>query len=157
MANSKSTAKESPSVSSDVQSVSDDDVSDDSSSSSGGDSSSEESSFHDEVSVDQRATEVKEVQRLSRWETMGIRFWRTVVIVLLVIAGILVATGTYIFLRDAEQNDYRNRVSWQDTVVLLDRSCIALACFSRPILCHHCCFRSTFFSHTPLGMPLSST
>lgn len=61
--------------------------------------------------VDQRETEIKQVQRLSKWETYGIRFWRTVVLVLLIIAGVLVSTGTYIFLRDAEQNDYRNRVS----------------------------------------------
>jgi hypothetical protein len=74
-------------------------------------SSSDETSVHESSSDDHKATEVKEVQKLSQWETFGIRFWRTIVLLLLIIAGCLVSAGTYLFLRGTEQANYINRVS----------------------------------------------
>lgn len=95
---SKQTDRESYSIS--ASSSHDDDESDNVS----------ESSLGTDIRPTTKTDEVKEVQRLSRWETLGIRFWRTVVLILLVIAGVLVSVGTYIFLSDAEKNDATNRV-----------------------------------------------
>lgn len=70
----------------------------------------EGSSFAGGASVDAKQSELKQMQQLSRWETRGVRFWRTIVLILLIIAGALVSVGTYIFLSDAEKNDTTNRV-----------------------------------------------
>lgn len=113
MSDSKMTEKDSKSL------VSSQSSQDDSAYLSGDDdSASSDVSFHDEASVDQHAEEAKEVHKLSRWETIGVRFWRTVVLLLLIIAGVLVSTGTYIFLRDAEEEDYVRRVRRSSKVTL---------------------------------------
>ena len=56
-----------------------------------------------------------EVYRLSQTETRRVRFWRLVVLLLLAITGALVATGTYLLLRNAQEDDFRNQVQSQST------------------------------------------
>jgi hypothetical protein len=55
--------------------------------------------------------ERNQVINLSSSETCNVRLWRTVVLILLVFAGVLVSTGTFLFLNQAEKTNYRTRVS----------------------------------------------
>jgi hypothetical protein len=54
--------------------------------------------------------ETKEVQRLASSETAHIRFWRLVVVALLLISGTVLSTFTYIFLKGQEKDDYGDAV-----------------------------------------------
>jgi hypothetical protein len=55
--------------------------------------------------------ETKEVQRLAASETAHIRFWRLVVVSLLLISGAVLSTFTYVFLNGEEKDDYVDAVS----------------------------------------------
>jgi hypothetical protein len=50
--------------------------------------------------------ETKEVQRLASSETAHIRFWRLVVVALLLVSGAVLSTFTYVFLNGEEKDDY---------------------------------------------------
>jgi hypothetical protein len=50
--------------------------------------------------------ETKEVRRLASSETSHLRFWRLVVVALLLISGAVLSTFTYIFLKAQQKDDY---------------------------------------------------
>lgn len=128
---SKETESPSDSVASEVSESDSDDSSSGSSSSSSG-SSSDDDSSSDSDDLDnsseylsaengssngtpsshnhKQSREVKQVQKLSEAETKSIRFWRVIVLVLLIVAGAAVASGTYVFLTKANETDFLNRV-----------------------------------------------
>jgi hypothetical protein len=54
--------------------------------------------------------ETKEVQRLASSETAHIRFWRLVVVALLLVSGAVLSTFTYVFLNGEEKDDYVDAV-----------------------------------------------
>lgn len=59
----------------------------------------------------EKADNVKEVQQLARNESANAQFWRGVVVVLIIIAGLLVSMSTYAYLQDSEIEDFEARVS----------------------------------------------
>ena len=55
--------------------------------------------------------EIKEVRNLSKNETRSINIWRTIVVVLILGAGAIVSTGTYIYLHRQFIQDSQDAVS----------------------------------------------
>jgi hypothetical protein len=56
--------------------------------------------------------ETKEVRRLASSETSHLRFWRLVVVALLLISGAVLSTFTYIFLKAQQKDDYVDAVRY---------------------------------------------
>jgi hypothetical protein len=54
--------------------------------------------------------EEKEVKEMTRKETTDVRVWRLVILAAMVGAATLVSTGTYIFLRKAEDDNFVDSV-----------------------------------------------
>jgi hypothetical protein len=55
--------------------------------------------------------EVKEVHKLAQRETARVRMGKLLVLVSILATAALVSTGTYIFLKKEEDDDYNNSVS----------------------------------------------
>ena len=55
--------------------------------------------------------EVEQVRILSEKETSSINFWRYVVILVIICAGVAVSTGTFLYIRELERRDARDAVS----------------------------------------------
>jgi hypothetical protein len=55
--------------------------------------------------------EVKEVHKLAQKETARVRMGKLLVLVSILATAALVSTGTYIFLKKEEDDDYNNSVS----------------------------------------------
>jgi hypothetical protein len=66
-----------------------------------------EPSEKDEDQID----EVKEVHKLAQKETTRVRMGKLLVLVSILAAAALVSTGTYIFLKKEEDDDYNDSVS----------------------------------------------
>ena len=75
--------------------------------------SADESSFSGffTESADDR-DEVKEVLKLAKKETARVRVWRMIVLVTLLITGAVLSTFTYKFLRNEQNEDYKDAVSF---------------------------------------------
>jgi hypothetical protein len=69
-------------------------------------SSSGTNTEFDQNTLQDERDETKEVHRLAASETAHIRFWRLVVVALLLVSGAVLSTFTYIFLRGEEKDDY---------------------------------------------------
>ena len=55
--------------------------------------------------------EVEQIRILSSKETSSINFWRYVVILAIISAGVAVSTATYLYIRELERRDARDAVS----------------------------------------------
>jgi hypothetical protein len=73
-------------------------------------SSSGTNTEFDQNTLQDERDETKEVHRLAASETAHIRFWRLVVVALLLVSGAVLSTFTYIFLRGEEKDDYVDAV-----------------------------------------------
>jgi hypothetical protein len=85
---------------------------DDSFGSSDGDHMSQPSADRDEV---------KEVQRLAHKETSHVRMGKLLVLVSILATAALVSTGTYIVLKDQEDDDYTDSVSIENCTASIRR------------------------------------
>ena len=55
--------------------------------------------------------EVAEVKELTGKQTRSVHIWRMLVVAVLLLTGAAVSTGTYIFLSQAKEDDYKISVS----------------------------------------------
>ena len=53
---------------------------------------------------------LQEVRAVAKSEYEGVRLWKLIVLLLMAITAVLVSTGTYIFLRREEDDDYTDSV-----------------------------------------------
>jgi hypothetical protein len=60
---------------------------------------------------EQKKDEVRQIHQLALSETIRMRFWRFVVLILLVITGIVVSSVTYLLLLREEDNSFLTEVS----------------------------------------------
>ena len=80
--------------------------------------SEDENAFDDESKVSDNGgfarktrDEVRDLQKLVCFETNSLRCWRLIVVLLLLITGATIATFTFLFLRDEEEESFERTVS----------------------------------------------
>jgi hypothetical protein len=79
---------------------------------------------------DVKENEIRQVQELARTETERIRFWRKIVLSLLIVTGIVISCVAYLILIRKEDGDFRMEVSLsvRTNVCVQKRRCTALHC-----------------------------
>jgi hypothetical protein len=81
-----------------------------------------------------QALERAEIEALARRETRQLRAWRLILLLVMLATGAMVATGTYLYIRDKEKGDrlasVRLYIRWQWwlLLLLLARGIVAFAC-----------------------------
>jgi hypothetical protein len=55
--------------------------------------------------------ELRQISDLAQRETRNLLVWKFVLLILMLVTAGLVSTGTYVFLHDAQQQDFKDSVS----------------------------------------------